>query len=144
MPEAAWNPPGGSPIIVVDDDDLSRELVVRYFDKLNLKNPVLTACDGDDAVMLLSVPDIRPALVLLDLDMPGRDGMDLLVWIRKELGEDIPVVMLTGSAQLEDVDRAYELGIASYLVKPVGFAALSDVLRQLRLPWQLLPASDPC
>lgn len=135
-------PTGGSPIIVVDDDEMSRELVVRYLDKLNLQNPVLTAGDGDEVVQLLSAPDMCPALVLLDLELPGRHGLDVLVWIRKEFGDDVPVVMLTGSAQLDDVDRAYALGIASYLVKPVGFSALSDVLRQLSLPWQLLPSSS--
>lgn len=139
--EGGGAPVGSFPIVVADDDDLSRELVVRYLDKLNLQNPVLTAADGDQVVALLTAAGTVPALVLLDLDMPGRNGLDLLAWIRSEMGDEVPVVMLTGSAQLDDVDSAFALGIASYLVKPVGFAALSDVLRQLRLPWQLLPSA---
>lgn len=128
------------PVVVVDDDELARALVVQHLRKLKLLNRVVEAVDGDAACTVLSGLADPPVLVLLDLEMPGRSGLEVLSWLRSHplLGR-VPVVMLTGSAELDQVDAAYELGIASYLVKPVGFGALQDVVRQLDLPWALLP-----
>lgn len=110
------------PIVVVDDDELARALVVRHLRKLGLCNPVVEAVDGDAACEVLAGLGSRPALMLLDLEMPGRSGLEVLRWVRgQESLADLPVLMLTGSAELDEVDAAYELGIASYLVKPVGF-----------------------
>lgn len=127
-------------VVVVDDDEMARELVVRYFGKLKLQNRVVQAGDGDDAVRVLSDEELLPALVLLDLVMPGRSGLDVLRWLRgnRRLAH-VPVVILTGSAELSEVDEAYALGILCYLVKSVGFAALQDVLQQVSLPWALVP-----
>lgn len=130
---------GHSPVVVADDDELARELVVRYLEKLNLRNRVVRATDGTAAMAELAALGTAPCLVLLDLDMPGCSGLDVLRWLRTESSfPHAPVVMLTASATLDDIDEAYRLGIASYLVKPVGFAALQDVLRELALPWALL------
>ncbi|MGQ0520839.1 MAG: response regulator [Actinomycetota bacterium] len=131
---------GGSPVLVVDDDEMARELVVRYLHKLNLRNPVVPAGDGGAAIEALQAMDGAPCLVLLDLHMPVRSGLEVLDWIRAQPAlSRVPVVMLTASATLDDIDEAYRLGIASYLVKPVGFPGLVDVLRELALPWMLLP-----
>lgn len=128
-------------VLVADDDEIARELVVRYFAKLNLRNRVVLACDGDEAVRILSAEGLRPVLVLLDQEMPGRSGLEVLRWLRDDARvAAVPVVMLTGSAALHEVDEAYALGVSCYLVKPVGFAALEDVLRQLSLPWALVPS----
>jgi CheY-like chemotaxis protein len=128
-----------APIVVVEDDESSRELIVRYLGKLRLANPVVPALDGVVAVEQLATLAATPALVLLDLDLPGRSGLEVLAWLRGQPQlADVPVVMLTGSSELDDIDRAYELGISSYLVKPVGFPALEDVLRRLGTPWALL------
>ena len=127
-------------VVVVDDDDLARDLVVRFFKKLNLRNPIVHARDGDEACAVLAADDLQPALVLLDLQMPNRSGLEVLRWLRgQDRLQGVPVVMLTGSAELDEVEQAYELGIASYLVKPVGYAALQDVILQLGLPWSILP-----
>lgn len=130
-------------IVVVDDDAVSRELVVQYLSKMNLRNPVVQATDGEKACAILSAGDIEPVFVLLDMNMPGRSGLDVLGWLREESPfSDVPVVMLTGSAELDEVDAAYRLGIASYLVKPVGFGALQDVVARLGMPWMILPSQD--
>lgn len=131
-------------MVVADDDELARELVVRYLCKLNLRNRVLQAADGAAAAAELAALGVAPCLVLLDLEMPVSSGLDVLRWLRTESAfPHVPVVMLTASATLDDIDEAYRLGIASYLVKPVGFAALQDVLRELALPWALLePVAD--
>lgn len=125
------------PIIVADDDRTARELVVRLFRKLNLLNPVLAAEDGVQAIEVLETE--HPALVLLDIDMPRTSGLDVLRHLRAEKRlANVPVIMLTGSADLAEVDAAYALGVAAYLVKPVGFVALRDVVHELGLPWVLL------
>lgn len=130
---------GAAPsILLVDDDDVARELVLRYLRKLHLRNPVVEAADGERALEILEGGEV-PALVLLDLELPGQSGLDVLRWARARPSlAGLPVVMLTGSAEITQVDAAYALGISSYLVKPVGFAGLQDVIHQLDLPWQLL------
>ena len=135
---------GDSPLVVADDDELARELVVRYLHKLNLRNRVVQATDGAVAIAELAALEVAPCLVLLDLEMPVSSGLDVLRWLRTQSAfPHVPVVMLTASATLDDIDEAYRHGIASYLVKPVGFAALQDVLRELDLPWALLePVAD--
>ena len=131
---------GAGAVLVADDDAVARELVVRYLRKLNLRNRVVLAPDGAAAISALGAMTAAPPLVLLDLEMPQQSGLDVLRWLRArpDLAQ-VPVVMLTASATLDDIDEAYRLGIASYLVKPVGFAALQDVVRALTLPWVLLP-----
>lgn len=127
------------PIVVVDDEAVARELITRYLRKLGLRNPVLEAADVDSAIEILRTTPL-PALVLLDVVMPGRSGLELLEWLRAHAElRSTPVLMLTVSAELEEVDRAYALGISAYLVKPVGYAALEDVIRHLGGSWLLLP-----
>ena len=131
---------GRCAIVLVDDDSVSRELVVQYLEKLNVHNRVVQAEDGEVACTVLSDQAVEPVLVLLDMNMPKRSGLEVLRWLREESRfPDLPVVMLTGSAELEEVDAAYQFGIASYLVKPVGFGALQDVIFRLGLPWMILP-----
>lgn len=127
-------------VVVIDDDAMARELVVRYFGKLQLRNRVVQASDGDSGAQVLADESLLPMLVLLDIEMPGRSGLELLRSMRGDPRlVDVPVVMLSGSAELTEVDEAYELGISSYLVKPVGYAALLDVLRSLDSPWAFVP-----
>lgn len=138
MAEPGPPPQVAPPILIVDDDEIARDLVSRLVAKLHLVNPLVTAADGNRAIEVLANGP-RPALVLLDLNMPERSGLEVLSWLRTnpEL-RATPVIILTSSAELEEVDRAYNLGIQSYLVKPVGFTALRDVLRELEAPWMLL------
>lgn len=138
VPDQGQGHHAAPPVVVVDDDESARVLIRRYLQRLQLANPVLTAEDGDRAVRVLAAGTISPALVLLDLHLPGRSGLEVLEWMRQDRFAEVPVVMLTGSSELADIDRAYELGISSYLVKPVGFGALDDVLRKLPAPWMLL------
>lgn len=126
------------PIVLVEDDPVARAIVAGYLERLNLCNPILTVGDGDEAVGLLS-SHTTPSLVILDLELPGRSGLDVLEWIRADPRlSDVPVLMLTGTADLDLVDRAYELGITSYLVKPVGYSALQDILRGSDLPMAIV------
>lgn len=132
-----------APLLVADDEEDVLGLFPRFLQKLRLANPLELARDGEEALAYLAkvargeAP--RPVLVLLDLQMPRRTGLDVLRAIRgsDEL-RDLPVVILTGSAAMHEVEECHTLGVESYLVKPVGFAALSDVLRGLDCRWALL------
>lgn len=132
-----------APILIVDDDDPSRLLIEASLSALRLANPVLMACDGDDAVRQLQ-PCLRneapvPVLVMLDGQMPGRSGLEVLRWMRQQPAlRDVPAIMLTGVSDVDSIHDAYSSGAASYLVKPVAFDALADVIRGLQRPWALL------
>lgn len=126
------------PLLVVDDDEMAREAVALSLGRLNLRNPLVFARDGDEAIGLLQEIAV-PALIVLDLEMPGRSGLETLGWVRSEPRlAAVPVLMLTGVAEMAEVDEAYKLGITSYLVKPVGFNVLGDTLRDVGLPWAIV------
>ena len=130
-------------ILIVDDDDASRLLIEASLSALRLANPVRMACDGDDAVRQLQrclhdeVP--VPVLIMLDGQMPGRSGLEVLRWMRQQPAlREVPAIMLTGMSDVDSIQNAYSSGAASYLVKPVAFDALADVIRGLQRPWALL------
>lgn len=131
--EAHRAPP---PILVADDDPSAVALIVRYLEAMGLVNPVVSAMRGDQAIRVLDDAAFSPAFVVLDIQMPGASGLEILRWLRsREEYLALPVLILTGSSDLDVVDQAYDLGAVHYLVKPVGFDALDDVLHRLRLPW---------
>jgi len=132
------------PVLVAEDDPQTRRVFVRLLEKLGIGNPVIFATDGQEAIDYVTGvstgSEPAPVLIVLDLNMPRRSGLDVLRWLREgDRLPSVPVVMLTGSSDLADVTESHELGAASYLVKPVGFAALNDVIRNLNLRWALLP-----
>jgi response regulator of citrate/malate metabolism len=130
------------PVLLVEDDPVHAELVPALLRVARMANPMITAVDGDQAVRVLSeqaAADALPALVLLDVHLPGRSGIDVLAWMRDhERLAEVPVVMLTAAADMGVIRRAYDLGIASYLVKPVGVDAIAAMVRDLSIPWALL------
>jgi CheY-like chemotaxis protein len=138
------------PILLVEEDVTQVMLVERVLRKAKLANPLLALRDGEEAIAYL---DGRgeyydrsrhplPALVLLDVHIPGASGLEILTWLRDQPSLDhIPAVVLSGSAESEVIDRAFELGAASYLVKPVAFDALLDAVGGLGLSWVLLGKS---
>jgi CheY-like chemotaxis protein len=157
MPQTVTPPPSGAspdhldasslpPLLVVDDDAEARRIFLRFFSKMKLANPVEFAADGEAALTYLADVEAgraaEPVLVLLDMRMPKKSGLDVLRFVRgTDVLAHLPVVMLTGSAEMDEVSECYELGVESYLVKPVGFAALNDVLLGLELRRAFLPAS---
>jgi len=131
-------------VLIVEDDPYDTKLIMRAIKKARMLNPVQTVEDGEAAIAYLSgKPPYEdrtlyplPVLVLLDLKMPKRDGFEVLQWLRSQpaLGR-VPVVVLTSSNQTLDINRAYELGANSYLVKPVGTDAMVDMLKTVELYW---------
>jgi CheY-like chemotaxis protein len=134
------------PILLVEDTRDDVLLIQRAFRRARLNVALHVVNDGEAAVAYLAgVGDYAdreqhplPVLVLLDLKLPRRSGFEVLAWIRQQPGlQRLPVVMLTSSEQIQDVNRAYEVGANSYLVKPVGFDALLEMVRMLDLYWLL-------
>lgn len=135
------------PVLMVEDDESHALLVKRVFERAGLANPVRVIRNGDEAVLYLSgegdyadrEANPVPAVLLLDVHVPGRSGLEVLSWLRgrTELN-GLPVLMFSGSAESEDINRAFELGVDSYLVKPVAFDALLDAINGLGLRWAVL------
>lgn len=139
-----------SPILLVEDSPDDALLIQRAFRKANLANPVQLVRDGEEAVAYLSgaAPyDDRgrfplPVFMLLDLKLPRRSGLEVLAWLRQESAvRRLPVVVLTSSRESVDVNRAYDLGVNSYLTKPVGFEALIEMVKNVNLYWLVLNES---
>ena len=138
------------PILLVEDSPDDALLIQRAFRKANLANPVQLVRDGEEAVAYLSgaAPyDDRgqfplPVFMLLDLKLPRRSGLEVLAWLRQESAvRRLPVVVLTSSREAVDVNRAYDLGVNSYLTKPVGFEALIEMVKNVNLYWLVLNES---
>jgi CheY-like chemotaxis protein len=134
-------------ILVVEDNPTDVMLIRRAFDKAKLANPLQFVGDGDAAVEYLSgnmgYADREmfplPILMLLDLKLPKRSGLEVLEWLRtQETLKRIPVVVLTSSQQDRDVNAAYDIGVNSYLVKPVAFDGLLQMLKTVNLYWLML------
>lgn len=135
-------------ILIVEDNPADILLIQRAFRQADLSHISLQIVrDGDAAVLYLGgegeYSDREcyplPMLMLLDLKLPRRSGHEVLEWIRQQPDlKRLPVIMLTSSRETIDVNQSYDLGVNSYLVKPVGFTALVEMLRTLNLYWLML------
>src|SRR5690349_7010840 len=119
-------------ILHVEDDPNDILLVQRALKKTGAPSAIVSVSDGDRALAYLGgARDYAdrekfpfPQLVLLDLKMPRKSGLEVLEWIRRQaLLKRLPVIVFTSSKHDQDINSAYELGANSYLVKPVGFDA---------------------
>ena len=134
-------------IVLVEDDEHDEELALRALRKHRIANRVDVVRDGAEAIEYLFCkgryasrdPAERPRLVLLDLKLPLVDGLEVLRRIKEaEVTRTIPVVVLTSSREEADLVRSYQLGVNSYIVKPVDFDQFSEAVRQLGMYWLLL------
>ena len=130
-------------ILLVEDSDDDAELTLRALRKKRLANQVHRVRDGAEALEFLFCTGAyadrafeNPRVILLDKKLPLVDGMEVLRQIRTEPRTHlIPVVMLTSSAEDRDVIESYQLGVNSYIVKPVDFEQFSETARQLGYYW---------
>lgn len=131
-------------ILVVEDDANDVLLLRRAFAKTGIDSVVHTVADGDAAVAYLSGDGAYadrdahpfPDIVLLDLKLPRRSGLEVLDWLRgQESLKRLPAIMLTSSRDHGDVNRAYDLGANSYLVKPVSFDELTELVKVVNGYW---------
>jgi two-component system response regulator len=126
------------PILLVEDNPDDVELTRDALADNGIANPLVVARDGVEALTYLHDADPLPRVVLLDLNMPRLGGIEVLRRMRAERRtRSIPVVILTTSDEERDLVDAYELGVNSYVQKPVGFGEFHDVVRTLGLYWLL-------
>ncbi len=139
-------------ILLVEDNANDEALTLRALRKNNIANEVVVAHDGPEALDYLFARGPyahrnaaeTPQLVLLDLNLPKIDGLEVLRCIRAEAHMRLlPVVILTSSKQEQDLLAGYSSGANSYVVKPVNFVEFSDAVRQLGLYWLVLNERAP-
>ncbi len=128
------------PILLVENNQDDPLLILRAFQRAGVSRPIQTVTNGMDAIAYLQGTHPYgdreeyplPALVLLDIKMPGMDGFEVLRWIRGQ-GEffELCVVMLTNSDHIRDANQAYHLGANSFLVKPLDFQNAAELARSL-------------
>lgn len=124
-------------ILVAEDDDEDFNLTERAFKKLRLSRKIVRVKNGQELIdYLRNGKSPRPDLVLLDLNMPIKDGREALQEIKSdERLKDIPVVVLTTSNSEEDVAHTYHLGVNSFIRKPFRHKELADMVRDLSHYW---------
>ena len=132
-------------ILLIEDNPTDILLIQRAFRNMNLPNVSLVVVkDGDTAVLYLSGSNEYadryrfplPAIILLDLKLPRRSGHEILAWLRQESElRYLPVVILTSSREKIDVNQAYELGVNSYLIKPVKLNDFSHMMHTFSQYW---------
>ncbi|PYJ97042.1 MAG: two-component system response regulator [Verrucomicrobia bacterium] len=134
-------------VLLADDDPNDVFLLQRAFQKTNIANPLQVVRDGEEAMAYLSgqaqYADRQrhplPVLLLLDLKMPRKSGFEVLRWLRQQsVLKRLPVVVLTSSNQNPDINKAFDLGANSYIVKPGGFDSLVEMVKNLNLYWLIL------
>lgn len=133
-------------ILLAEDNETDAEMTLRALKKKALVNKVTWVRDGAEALDYLFCRGVYaerentvPKLVLLDIRMPKVDGIDVLRQVRADPRlASMPVVMLTSSAEESDLVRSYELGVNSYIVKPVNFDAFVEQVASLGFYWAVM------
>jgi two-component system response regulator len=134
-------------ILLVEDNPNDVELILHVFQWCNLSDRVHVAWNGEEALDFIfgkgayegrNIED-RPKVILLDLKLPKVDGIEVLRRIKGEpKTRTIPVVVLTSSREDRDIIETYNLGVNSYIVKPVQFDEFANVIREMGLYWKMI------
>ena len=131
------------PILVIEDNDMDLDFCLQAFEENAVANPVIACRDGEEALHFIdshsSCEDkLFPLLVLLDLRLPKVDGIDVLRHARRQpIWKKVPFVILTTSRENADISSAYDLGVNSYIVKPVDFGSFTEVVKNIKMYWVL-------
>ncbi|MCE3279568.1 MAG: two-component system response regulator [Bacteroidetes bacterium] len=134
-------------ILLVEDNTSDAEMAIRALKKKGLSNSVIHVKDGAEAIDFVFGTgkfenrnvNHQPKIILLDLKMPKVSGIEVLKTLKSdERTKAIPVIILTSSREDPDIKVCYELGVNSYIVKPVGFDNFTDAISELGVYWLLL------
>jgi CheY-like chemotaxis protein len=138
-------------ILIAEDNPNDVELTIEALSEHNLANRVTVAHDGVEAMEYLRREGAfserepgNPAVVLLDIKMPRKDGLEVLREIRGDATlKRLPVVILTSSREEQDLITSYDLGVNAYVVKPVDFPSFIDAVKELGVFWALINERPP-
>jgi CheY-like chemotaxis protein len=138
-------------ILIVEDDPNDVELTLTALEEYKLANEVVVTRDGEEALDYLycrgnfkTRSNGNPAVLLLDLKLPKRDGREVLQQIKSdEKLKMIPVVVLTSSHEEKDVVASYKLGVNAYVVKPVDFHEFVNAVKELGVFWAVINEPPP-
>jgi two-component system response regulator len=139
-------------ILIVEDNPTDEELLLRALEKAGIKNPLVVAKDGLEAVQYLFAqgryefrdPADGPAVVLIDLNLPKIDGLEVLRRMRSDYRTKLtPVAIFTSSLEEQDLINGYSLGANSYVRKPIQFSEFAKVAAQLVTYWTTLNEAPP-
>jgi CheY-like chemotaxis protein len=134
------------PVLLVEDDDVDIETLQRAFERNNMTNPLYVARNGEEGLSLLRHEGAyadpgkwsRPAIILLDLNMPIMNGLEFLKIIKNDdVFKNIPVIVLTTSKEESDRVESFQLSTAGYIVKPVDFEKFVETIATINLYWTL-------
>jgi two-component system, response regulator len=134
-------------ILIVEDTSEDLDLALRALRKAKISNHIHVARDGEEALEFIFCEgpfrerkmEDGPKVILLDLKLPKIDGLEVLRRIKHDpRTKSIPIVVLTSSREQNDVVESYDLGVNSYIVKPVNFEQFSDAVQKLGMYWLLL------
>jgi two-component system response regulator len=131
-------------VLLVEDNPHDAEMTIRSLKKVNLANRLIHLKDGKEALDFIFAKgafsdrqiENKPKVILLDIKMPKIDGIEVLRQIKaNEITRTIPVVIMTSSKQEQDIITSYNLGVNSYVVKPVDFESFAKAVSELGLYW---------
>ena len=138
-------------ILLIEDNQGDARLTMEALKEGDVKHRLMLAVNGDEAMQFLRrekwfARAPHPDLILLDLNLPGKDGREVLSEVKADLElKSIPVVILTSSQHDEDMLRSQELNVESYMTKPVNMEKFVTLVKQLRAYWQadvILPTTE--
>jgi CheY-like chemotaxis protein len=129
-------------ILLVEDNPMDMDLTLRAFSKKKFSNTIHVARDGEEALAWFprwEAGEPLPAVILLDLSLPRVNGLEVLQQLKDHPRfRRIPVVILTSSREDSDLKSAYDLGVSSYIEKPVSFSKFIEVAERIELYWCVL------
>jgi len=139
-------------VLLIEDNPNDVEMTLYAFEQYRLSNRIHVVRDGAEALEFIFATGAyadrqnaeNPRVILLDLKLPKVDGLEVLRQIKSDpRTRAIPVVVLTSSREESDIVESYNLGVNSYIVKPVDFEQFTEAVRQLGLYWLLLNEPPP-
>lgn len=130
-------------ILLIEDNDQDAELSMRALREYNMGNKIIRLIDGQEAMDYFFSPKSKeneiPRLILLDIKLPGINGLEVLKSLKShDATRQIPVVILTSSTEEKDIQTCYHLGVNSYISKPVEFDSFLNTMKTLGMYWLLM------
>lgn len=127
----------GRPILLLEDDEIDVESIRRALKELRVKNPLVVCENGAKGLEWLRAnPDTPPAVILSDIDMPVMNGLEFLAKVKHDPAlQKLPVVILSTFSEEADRAKAFELGVAGYMVKPIDAAIYLSIMKTITTYW---------